>query len=419
MLELVRRFFRCPDSVLNVDINVPVSGAVKDALEAIDPAGSSRKEFLPTPECEKLVESLLMEEYPQARSVGLQSAGIVRNAYYLVRPFLSVSVRRILQRAALKRSNSQTFPHWPVDFTSDEILKEILAAAMAAKKLDRIPFIWFWPDGHKSCAVLTHDVETRVGLKFCPELMKIDDSHGIKSSFQIIPENRYEVTEEQLDHFRLNGFEINVHDLNHDGQLFSDRDRFLERAKKISHYGKHFRAHGFRAGALYRNQQWFDQLDFAYDMSVPNNGRFDPQPGGCCTVFPYFIGNLLEIPVTAIQDYTLFNVLNDYSISVWRQQIQLISEHHGLTSIIVHPDYLTTDRAKDTYTALLQHISALRDTHGLWVPLPGDIDAWWRQRHQMKLVEQNGKWVIQGENTNRARVALAQLKDGGISYLIE
>ena len=109
------------------------------------------------------------------------------------------------------------------------------------------------------------------------------------------------------------------------------------------------RAKGFRAGVLYRKQLWYDALDFEYDMSVPNVAHLDPQRGGCCTVMPYFLGNLLELPVTTTQDYTLFNILNDYSTNLWERQIELIMEKHGLMSFVVHPDYIMGSRECRTY----------------------------------------------------------------------
>ena len=39
---------------------------------------------------------------------------------------------------------------------------------------------------------------------------------------------------------------------------------------------------------------------------------------------PYFIGDLLEIPLTDIQDYSLFNILNEYSIDIWKRQTAMI-----------------------------------------------------------------------------------------------
>ena len=59
-------------------------------------------------------------------------------------------------------------------------------------------------------------------------------------------------------------------------------------------------------------------------MSVPNVAHLEPQRGGCCTVMPYFIGDILELPLTTTQDYSLFHILGDYSIALWKQQIELI-----------------------------------------------------------------------------------------------
>ena len=95
---------------------------------------------------------------------------------------------------------------------------------------------------------------------------------------------------------------------------------------------------------LYRNTDWFGDLNFAYDMSVPNVGHLDPQPGGCCTVMPYFIGQMLEIPLTTIQDYSLFHILQDYSIDVWKRQIARILDGHGLASFNIHPDYIIEEK---------------------------------------------------------------------------
>ena len=82
-------------------------------------------------------------------------------------------------------------------------------------------------------------------------LMDIDDSFGIKASFQIIPEQRYAVSRSFLQMIHSRGFEVAVHDLNHDGHLYKTREQFLERAKKINAYGQEFQAEGFRAAVLY------------------------------------------------------------------------------------------------------------------------------------------------------------------------
>src|SRR2546422_7186885 len=48
------------------------------------------------------------------------------------------------------------------------------------------------------------------------------------------------------------------------------------------------------------------------------------------SIFPYFIGNILEMPVTLIQDYSLFHILNQYSIGLWKQQFETIVRGNGI-----------------------------------------------------------------------------------------
>ena len=211
---------------------------------------------------------------------------------------------------------------------------------------------------------------------------------------------------------------MNVHDLSHDGQLFEDWNEFRRRAEKINRYGREFGSVGFRAAIMYRNQEWYDLLDFQYDMSVPSVAHLDPQRGGCCTVMPYFVGHLVELPLTMTQDYTLFNILNDYSLNLWEKQSQIILQKHGLISAIVHPDYVNGAREQQTYRGLLGLYQRLREEHNVWIALPRDAAAWWRQRSQMHVVQRDGDWRVEGPGSERAVVAWAGLEDGRLTYSV-
>jgi hypothetical protein len=167
---------------------------------------------------------------------------------------------------------------------------------------------------------------------------------------------------------------------------------------------------------LYRREEWFDDLDFSYEMSVPNVAHLDPQRGGCCTVMPYFIGKLLELPVTTTQDYPLFHILRDYSIDLWKRQTELIMERHGLMGFIVHPDYIMSNRERETYETLLAYLSHLLDDRGVWIAKPGEVNRWWRQRASMELVETESGWQIEGEGKERARIAYASEENGRIKF---
>src|SRR5258708_8825224 len=80
-----------------------------------------------------------------------------------MRPFLPTSVRKHLQRLALRGWDRALFPSWPVDQTVDRLFDRMMVCVIRANSGRRVPFIWFWPDDYKSCATMTHDVETPVG----------------------------------------------------------------------------------------------------------------------------------------------------------------------------------------------------------------------------------------------------------------
>jgi hypothetical protein len=151
-------------------------------------------------------------------------------------------------------------------------------------------------------------------------------------------------------------------------------------------------------------------------MSVPNVGHLDPQRGGCCTTKPYFIGKILEIPVVATQDYTLFNILRQYSMDLWEQQIELILEQNGLISFIVHPDYLLDKRARDVYSSLLARLAQLREQSKVWITLPRQVNDWWRSRSEMRLVGEGSGWQVRGPQAEHARVAFAHLEGNKVVY---
>jgi len=151
-----------------------------------------------------------------------------------------------------------------------------------------------------------------------------------------------------------------IADLEHEkSRLEKERQEFERRAARINGYVRKYDVRGFRAGAMYRKQDWYDVFKFSYDMSVPNVAHLEPKRGGCCTVMPFFIGNILELPLTLAQDYSLFHILDDYSLGVWQQQLALIRERHGLMSFITHPDYLIDDRARAVYVSLLAHLKQM------------------------------------------------------------
>lgn len=367
----------------------------------------------------QVIDNLRCENYSANSVNGEAAVNILRRIYYFVRPLMPISLRRHFQKLYLLGWSERLFPAWPVDQTVENLFEELLVLAMKASNVRRVPFIWFWPDGAQSCTLLTHDVETRAGVEFCRQLMDLNDSFAIKASFQLVPEKRYSVPQHLLDSIRQRGFEVNIHDLNHDGHLFSNREEFLRRAKRINSYVRQFGALGFRSAVMFRNVNWYNALDISYDMSVPNVAHLDPQHGGCCTVMPFFVGNIVELPVTTTQDYTLFHILNDYSIQLWKEQISLIRKKHGLISFIIHPDYIIDEAPRSVYAKLLAHLCEMRSNRQTWITLPKEVAAWWRLRSELSIVHVAGSWRIVGEGHERARLAYAVLHNDHISYEVD
>src|SRR4029077_9220777 len=299
-----------------------------------------------------VVENLRRERYRlknKRRFEKFATSEPIHKLYYFVREGLPAPARRKLQRFYFRDWAKLSFPAWPMDFTVDDLHQELLRLLLAAGGAKKVPFIWFWPEGAPNCLIMTHDVETSEGRDFTVKLMDLDDRFGVKASYQVIPEKRYKVPDEYVCEIRSRGCELNIHDLNHDGNLYRERSEFLRRAARINSYAQRYDARGFRAGAMYRKPDWYDAFEFSYDMSVPNVAHLEPMRGGCCKVMPYFIGKIVELPLTTAQDYSVLHILNDYSNELWKRQLALLRERNGLMSLLTHPDYVIERRARKAY----------------------------------------------------------------------
>jgi hypothetical protein len=380
-------------------------------IQAAKDAGALGKKiplfFSPT----EVVENLRRERYLTTAN----SQRRLRNLYYFLRPVLPFGIRKLLQQSVFRWRN-RSFPCWPVDCSVEQILELLMELAIHATGASEIPFIWFWPEGNNCAGMMTHDVEEENGAAYCDTLMDVDDSLGIKAAFQLVPEGRYGGVESLVARIRARGFEANIHDLDHDGRLYDHAEQFQQRARKINEYARKYGMEGFRAGAMHRNQEWFGMLEFQYEMSVPTVSHLEPQSGGCCTVTPYFVGNVLELPLTTVQDHGLFYILDEQSIDLWKQQIEIISAHHGLISFIIHPDYIIQTKERELYCDLLRHLRSLKGERDIWFAVPSEINRWWRERSRMQLMREQRGWRIEGPGRERARLAYARIVNGKLSY---
>lgn len=306
---------------------------------------------------------------------------ILRNLYYSIKPVLSRRLQIGVRRAILKKKLSGVDGVWPIN--------EAAGATPAG---------WSgWPGGKKFAVIITHDVETSRGLDKCRELARLDLSYGIKSSFNIVP-CKYTVPIATVWWLQNQGFEVGVHDYNHDGKLYRSRKVFDKRAVMINKYLKEWNATGFRSAAMHHNLGWISTLDISYDCSTFDTDPFEPQPDGVNTIFPYWYQNpatgkgFVEIPYTLPQDFTLFVIKRDADCCIWKEKLKWIAEKGGMATVIVHPDYINFDTAEkkrfdeyqnDLYSDFLYHITT--GYKGLYYnPLPGELAFYIRSLNENK-----------------------------------
>ena len=297
----------------------------------------------------------------------------ILKAYYNV--FKPLTPRRIqiyLRRLVAERKKKTVEHLWPID-------------ERAGKKPDKWPG---WPDGKKFAFVLTHDVERQGGVEKCLQLRELDKKHGFRSSFNFVPRD-YSDPRELRKQLTDEGFEVGVHGLNHDGNMFSDRTLFERQSKQINKILKDWGSAGFRAPSMYHNLEWIHDLDIEYDSSTFDTDPFEPQPDGVGTIFPFSMnGNhsrpgYIELPYTLPQDFLLFIILRQKNIDVWKRKVDWIAEKGGMANLIVHPDYINFGDSKGIfdkypdryYTDFLDYIKH-RYAGQYWQPLPRDLSRY-------------------------------------------
>ncbi|MCB1097963.1 MAG: glycosyltransferase [Verrucomicrobiae bacterium] len=292
--------------------------------------------------------------------------------YYRIKPLLPRAVRMALRRHHARRILTRSGDVWPI-----------------LERAGREPANWpGWPDGKEFAFVLTHDVESEAGLRQVRKLAELEMEMGFRSSFNFIPEGEYKVSKELREWLVDNGFEVGVHDLHHDGHLYSSRKAFRKHADRINHYLEEWGAVGFRSGFMLRRLDWLHDLNILYDASTFDTDPFEPQPGGAETIFPFTIsdGNerrYVELPYTLPQDSSLFLVLGNSSPDIWTRKLAWIQAKGGMALLNVHPDYIDFDGTQgktcygaDIYRQFLSRLRADCDGHCHFA-LPRSIARWY------------------------------------------
>jgi peptidoglycan/xylan/chitin deacetylase (PgdA/CDA1 family) len=378
----------------------PTSGSA-DARFPAEPYRNDAFSFWKLPEAwRRGTETLIDESERQARHYLFEEyledhrrrPSRMLDYYYAVKGLIPPPLRHRLNSIAIRSRRRPAFPDWPCEDALLRVWRRALAALMEPWGAQDAWHIGFWPEGKSCCVVLTHDVESPRGLAAMERMAELEESYGLRSAWNLALE-QYPIDWEKIDALRARGFEFGAHGLRHDGRLFRSERDFREQAARIRRIADEHGLRGFRAPSTLRRAQWIPRLGFDFDSSFSDTDIFEPQPGGTCSIFPFFLDTVVELPYTLPQDHTLIHLLGQDLLSAWIRKARWIASLGGLILTLVHPDYCGEGVHFQAYERLLQHLSSI---HNAWRALPSQVAQWWRQRADAEL------HIIQGQPVVRA-----------------
>jgi peptidoglycan/xylan/chitin deacetylase (PgdA/CDA1 family) len=363
--------------------------------------------FLPF-DPDELDLTLLSEAYLESTRSALatRADSASRSLYYSLRPLIPRRLQIAMRRVHGRVRAGASFPRSPIEPARHDLHGYLLE--QLARIGDRpVPYIASWPRGHSWAFVLTHDVETAVGHDNVHLLREVEERAGFRSSWNFVPE-RYPVDEQVLASLGDGGCEIGVHGLRHDGRDLESLSTLRKRLPKIRQAAERWGAVGFRAPATQRGWDLIPELGFEYDSSYPDSDPYEPQRGGCCSWLPFFNRETVELPITLLQDHTLFVILGRPDATAWLEKLELLRRTGGMALLITHPDYMLDPARLDAYARLLERAGSHDD---VWRALPREVSAWWRRRAASRLELVAGQWRVAGPASADAEIRFFELPE--------
>jgi len=297
--------------------------------------------------------------------------------FYRVKRFIPRGAQLSARRLLTRWQGRPQFPAWPLDTSVSRLLRLYAACLLREHGRDELSFRWFWPEGYRAALILTHDVESRDGIAKALELADLEEELGFRSSFNF--GGWYDVDPGVLRELRDRGFEVGLHGLAHDRSLFASRESFEQQLPGLRALADSLGAVGFRSPATHRVFPWLAELPIAYDTTIPNSDPYEPLPGGCCSVWPFFVGPVVELPYTLPQDHTLLTLLGHRTAALWLEQSARIEAEFGLVQCVSHPDegYMAEAGKRAVYR---EYLHGMAERPRIWRALPWEVAAWWRDR---------------------------------------
>jgi len=348
--------------------------------------------------------------YLRERYLGAARRSPLVTSYYALKPLIPAPLRIALRRLYARRQSGRAFPRWPIEPILVDHQHADFMRRIRENGGDPIPFLHFWPNRSRFAAVLTHDVEGPEGIDNIPSVRAIERRHGFVSAWYFVAED-YQIPPGLFAQLRSEGCEVGLHGIHHDGKLFSNRRSFEAELPVIARYLAEWNVVGFRSPSTHRNADWMSELGCLYDTSFSDTAPFEPQPGGCCSIQPYLLDDLVELPITLVMDHTLWEILQESSSKRWVEKARWLIANHGLVNLLVHPDYANTPDRLACYDEFLAFLASQEDG---WHALPCQVAAWWKQRAALDTEPLAAQQVEVSGATLRPTMAYARDADGRV-----
>lgn len=317
------------------------------------------------------------------------------NYYYTVKDLIPAGLRHRLNSIAIRSRRRPGFPDWPCEDALLRVWRRALSAIMERWGAQDMWHVGFWPEGKSCCIVLTHDVEGPRGLAAMERMAELEERYGLRSAWNLALE-QYPIDWQQVEALRARGFEFGAHGLRHDGRLFRSEQDFQSQAPRIERIAREHGLRGFRAPSTLRRAQWIPRLGFDFDSSFSDTDIFEPQPGGTCSIFPFFLDTVVELPYTLPQDHTLIHLLGRDLLPTWIRKARWITSLGGMILTLIHPDYCGEGIYFQAYERLLEYLAGIQNA---WRALPSQVAQWWRKRTEAEL------HIVDGQPTVGSRHA--------------
>lgn len=298
-----------------------------------------------------------------------------------------VKIRLTLFKILLKFKHDPKWPEWPIE-TSVDYLRSLFLNELTKAYKKPVKYIDFWPE-KDFALLLTHDCDSETSYEWINYIRELEKAEGFTSSWNFVPK-KYPFNKDIMNSLKQQGCEIGIHDYDHTANLpYRTKEEITQALDESLTILKEFEPKGFRSAQLQRTPEFLSLLSekMLYDSSIPDTDIYSPVyfRNGACTVFPFFINKMVELPLTMQQDFRLKRMgMNPEQIfEAWKLKLDYIKKNHGLATLNIHPDdfIFGNKHYLQAYEKFLKYAKSLDP----WNANPSDIANWWIERSQCTL----------------------------------